>query len=435
MAQKPAVHIELRGEGWAVVREGNKRATSTHPTQSEAAEKGRNLARRDKSEFFLHAQDGQIREHRDYREEQSSGDEGLVDTVSETLGTVTDVVGGTTGAAAQSAGGARQEMETETTEDREVDQDDGVADAASGSESSGQESGEEEEMRGSTEDERGEPLGAPEERYANYGIFDQHGERIGPLSDLFVDENDEPEYVGVEMGLAGNRSVLVPVEAITVDDRQRRLVVSHPRSLVETAPSLGYEDEVTPELERQARVHYGLDTDRRAGSGALDAGAAGPAEARSADLASDLSSNDEDDVRVRRSEEEIRVETREREAGEMRVRKRVRTESERLTVPKERVEVTVERVPVEGTGSEADDAATAPQIEEEEIVVPVVEEEIVVEKRPVVKEEIHIRKQVVEDVEVIEEDIRREEVEIDDQTGRDSGSNTDPTESTERDDR
>jgi hypothetical protein len=47
MAQKPAVHIELRGEGWAVVREGNTGATSTHPTQSEAAERGRVLARRD----------------------------------------------------------------------------------------------------------------------------------------------------------------------------------------------------------------------------------------------------------------------------------------------------------------------------------------------------------------------------------------------------
>ena len=72
MAHKPAVHIEFRGEGWAVVREGNERATSTHPTQSEAAETGRDLARRDKSEFFLHAQDGQIREHRDYRDEQPS---------------------------------------------------------------------------------------------------------------------------------------------------------------------------------------------------------------------------------------------------------------------------------------------------------------------------------------------------------------------------
>jgi stress response protein YsnF len=40
----------------------------------------------------------------------------------------------------------------------------------------------------------------------------------------------------------------------------------------------------------------------------------------------------------------------------------------------------------------------------------------VVEKRLVAKEEIRIRKDVVEDTEVVEEDVRREEVEIDDQT-------------------
>src|SRR5215217_2109064 len=94
MVQKPAVHIELREEGWAVVREGNKRATSTHATQSEAAESGRDLARRDRTEFFLHGQDGHIREHRDYSEGQTSADEGIVDTVAETVGTVTDLVGG-----------------------------------------------------------------------------------------------------------------------------------------------------------------------------------------------------------------------------------------------------------------------------------------------------------------------------------------------------
>src|SRR5919112_4432603 len=427
MAQKPAVHIEFRGDGWAVVREGNKRATSIHPTQSEAAESGRDLARRDKSEFFLHAQDGQIREHRDYREGQPSADEGIVDKLSETIGTVTDVVGGTTGLTAQAAGGASQE--TESTADREEVRDDSVADATSGGEGSGRGVGE--EVRGSTGAGRTEPLGTPEERYAEYGIYDQYGERIGPLSDLFVDENDEPEYVGVETGLPRNRSVLIPAEVITVDDRLRRMVVSHPRSLVETAPSLGYEDEVTPEFERRGGGYYWVDVVGRAGSGALYTGASEPTEARSAEAAPDMSGHEEDDVRVRRSEEEIRVETREREAGEIRVRKRVHTERESLTVPKKRVEVTVERVPVEGTASEGDETASAPQIEDEEIVVPVVEEEIVVEKRPVVKEEIRIRKQVVEEVEVVEEDVRREEVEIVDDTGHDTRS----TEDSERNDR
>jgi len=409
MAKEPAVHIEPRGEGWAVVREGNTRATSVHPTQSEAAEVGRDLAREDRTEFFLHGQDGQVREHRDYGEGEAPEDQGIVEKVSET---VTDLVGDTTGVASQAVSSARQE--TEVAPDRRVGQREGRADVGSSGE------------RASEDEVRGEQIRTPEERYADYGIYDRYGERIGPLNDLFVDERDEPEYVGVGAILSENRSVLVPAEAITLDHQQRRMVVSHPRRVVETAPSLGYAEEVTPEFERRVRIHYGLETAERAGYGAYYSDPVEPADVRDVDPAPDLPEREEDDVRVRRSEEELRVETREREAGAMRVRKRVRTERQRLTVPKKRVEVTVERVPVEG-----EEAATEPQIGEEEIVVPVVEEEIVVEKRPVVKEEIRIRKQVVEEVEVVEEDVRREEVEIVDDTGHAARS----IEDTESDDR
>ncbi|MBA2442006.1 MAG: DUF2382 domain-containing protein [Rubrobacter sp.] len=118
-----------------------------------------------------------------------------------------------------------------------------------------------------------------------------------------------------------------------------------------------------------------------------------------------------DELRVQRGEEELRAETREREAGAMRVRKSVRTDHEQLRVPKRREEVDIERVPVnrESPGAE---------IGEEEVVVQVFEEEVVVSKRVVLKEEIRLRKVVVEEEEVIEEDVRREEVEIDDETGR-----------------
>ena len=120
---------------------------------------------------------------------------------------------------------------------------------------------------------------------------------------------------------------------------------------------------------------------------------------------------DEDEIRVQRSEEELRTGTREREAGEVGVRKSVRTEREQVRVPKRREEVSVERVPVdeEGTGAEIGD---------DEVSVPVVEEEVVVDKRPVVKEEIRVRKDVVQDEEVVEEDVRKEEVDVEDATER-----------------
>src|SRR5215207_7409317 len=68
MAKRSPVHVEPREKGWAVVREGNERATSVHSTQAEAAKEGRNIARRNETEFFLHAQDESIREHSNYGE-------------------------------------------------------------------------------------------------------------------------------------------------------------------------------------------------------------------------------------------------------------------------------------------------------------------------------------------------------------------------------
>ncbi len=136
----------------------------------------------------------------------------------------------------------------------------------------------------------------------------------------------------------------------------------------------------------------------------------GPREEGVADQSgSDLA--DEDELRVQRTEEELRAGTREREAGQLNVRKRVRTDRESIEVPTRHEEVSVERVPVD---SETTDA----QIGDDEVRVPVTEEEVVVEKRPVAKEEIRIRKDVVEDTEVVEEDVRREEVDIDDETTR-----------------
>src|SRR5215203_1117774 len=135
-------------------------------------------------------------------------------------------------------------------------------------------------------------------------------------------------------------------------------------------------------------------------------------EEREEHLRSTEDLRDEDELRVQRTEEELRAGTREREAGEVRVRKDVRTDREQVRVPTRHEEVSVERVPVEGReASEAD-------IGEDEVVMPVTEEEVVVEKRPVVKEEIRVRKDAVQDEEVLEEGVRREEVDIEDATHR-----------------
>lgn len=125
----------------------------------------------------------------------------------------------------------------------------------------------------------------------------------------------------------------------------------------------------------------------------------------------------QEDLRVQRSEEEVRAGVLEREAGQVNVKKSVHTEREVVRVPRWREEVDIERVPVEGEAREAS-GATEADIGEDEVVVQVFEEEVVVTKRVVLKEEIRLRKRVAWDEEIVEVDLRKEEVEIDDSTER-----------------
>ena len=235
-----------------------------------------------------------------------------------------------------------------------------------------------------------------------YEVRDPEGEKIGKVDDLFVDEQDVPEYIGVKMGLLGlSGTTLIPAEITTVDDEREIISVSAEKEKVKDGPSFDGDQEVTPELEREVREYYGLESEE--GTERAPYGPYAETESEEDEL------RNEDELRVQRSEEELRAGTREREAGNVNVRKRVRTDRERLEVPVKHEEVHVDRVPVdeEGTGAE---------IGEDEVSVPVVEEELVVEKRPVVKEEIRLRKDVVEDEEVIEEDVRKEEIDVDDET-------------------
>ena len=285
---------------------------------------------------------------------------------------------------------------------------------------------------------RSDRFTAPEERYAGYTVYDQNGDKIGKVDDLFVDENDNPEYVGVKTGFFGLRSTLIPVDIVRVNEHRQLIEVSLPKDKVKDAPNFDDDEEITPEFEREVHSYFGLEgtradsKHRRYGpyygeqtdeaSGERHPGVAmgdtesgefrehAPGEEGVAEPEDDL--RDQDELRVQRTEEELRAGTRQREAGAVKVRKRVRTEREQLRVPKRREEVSVERVPVENR--ETSEA----EIGEDEVVMPVTEEEVVVEKHPVAKEEIRIRKDVAQEEEIVEEDVRREEVDVDDETAR-----------------
>ena len=47
---------------------------------------------------------------------------------------------------------------------------------------------------------------ALEDGFAGYTVYDSNHEKMGKVDDLFVDANDQPEYIGVKMGFRGNSS-------------------------------------------------------------------------------------------------------------------------------------------------------------------------------------------------------------------------------------
>jgi Uncharacterized protein conserved in bacteria (DUF2188) len=63
MPKQGDVHvIQGNNGGWHVRIEGTARARSIHNTQADATKAGREIARRNRSELFVHGRDGKIRE-------------------------------------------------------------------------------------------------------------------------------------------------------------------------------------------------------------------------------------------------------------------------------------------------------------------------------------------------------------------------------------
>lgn len=245
-------------------------------------------------------------------------------------------------------------------------------------------------------------------------VYSNDGEQIGKVEEVFHDiDTDQPEWIGIGTGFFSSKRVLVPVASAEV--RDDGIYVPYSKDHVGGAPDIDG-DEISQDTEAELYSYYGIEYgENRSDSGLPEGTQSGTAETRT-----DTTRTDADSETITRSEEELRAGTRQREAGQVRVRKYVETEKAQTTVPTRREEVSVERVPVsEGTTS------TEAEFSENEITVPIVEEEAVVEKRPVVKEELRISKETVTGEETVEADVRKERIDIDEE-----GSTTSSTETT-----
>jgi uncharacterized protein (TIGR02271 family) len=234
-------------------------------------------------------------------------------------------------------------------------------------------------------------------------------EKLGKIEEIYLDaETREPEWALVTTGLLGTKQTFVPLrEASRSGDA---ITVPYDKATVKDAPAIDPDGQLSQREEGTLYRHYGIEYSRSDGvtDGSYDEDAADTG-------GRDVSGPTTDDA-MTRSEEELRVGTRERESGRVRLRKYVVEDEVTQTVPVRREEIRVEREPI--TDANVEDARSGPEISSEEHEVVLHEEEPVAEKRAVPKERVRLDKDVEVDEREVSETVRKERLEVDEDAAR-----------------
>jgi sporulation protein YlmC with PRC-barrel domain len=117
-----------------------------------------------------------------------------------------------------------------------------------------------------------------EEKYENYTVYDNRGEKIGKVDDLFIDEADREEYIGVKMGFFGRKSTLIPMDIVRVNEAGKAVEVAESKDHIKNAPSFDDDEDITHEYEERIRSHFGLQSTEASSTQGAYGGYSAPGE-------------------------------------------------------------------------------------------------------------------------------------------------------------
>lgn len=230
-------------------------------------------------------------------------------------------------------------------------------------------------------------------------VLDMDGNKIGSLGDLFVDDDSgKPAWATVMTGFFGSKENFFPISLASVkgDD----IVVSVAAAQIKDAPKFDAGEILTKQEEQALYQYYQQDWN----DDSEDAAAAGQ----------DTNGPSTDNA-MTRSEEELQVGTKTEETGRVRLKKYIVTEHVTTTVPIQREEVRLVREPI--TDANRDAAMDGPELSEEEHEVILHEEVPVIGTKVVAKERVTLDKKVINEEQTVGGDIRKEQIDVDDDSG------------------
>lgn len=248
----------------------------------------------------------------------------------------------------------------------------------------------------------------------HFDVYAQDDEKVGSVHDVLVDaETGKFRYYVLDTGFwIFGKKVLLPIGLAHVSYTDKRIDVRGlTKSQVEDLPNFNDLEKLDFEQEEQVRGVYRP----MATTGTMaDSNAAVDRDSYNYEQDAALYNlNDHDHQGVKLYEERLIANKQRQKVGEVELGKRVETQTTRVSVPIEKEKVVIERTTP--TDARALDPGQANFQDGEVARMEVYEETPDIHKEAFVREEVKVKKVVDQEVVKAEEQIRREELDIDTQ--------------------
>ena len=246
-----------------------------------------------------------------------------------------------------------------------------------------------------------------EESLVGLTAVDPSGSKIGTIGDVYVDDaTNQPTWLAVNTGLFGTRVSFVPLAGAEVNGDE--VVVPFDKDVVKDAPNADADDHLDPQEEQRLYQHYNQDW-----SAGTEGWSDQASDADRGGVGRNTSGPETDDA-MTRSEEELDVNKRTRQAGTARLRKWVETEDVNITVPVRREKAKLVTEPI--TDANVDSALSGGDLTTEEHEVVLSEEVVDVDKLVVPKERVRLETESETDEVVVDEAVRKERIQMEQDT-------------------
>ena len=265
-----------------------------------------------------------------------------------------------------------------------------------------------------------------------YSVYNEREEKLGDVHEILLDDNGRFRYFVVDMGFwIFGKKVLLPVGRTRMAfDRHRVYAEGMTQDQAEALPEYHEDRDVDYHHEEQVRSTYRPTTPQTTTPQTTMPQATTPAtrptygqEDYSYDYDAELYDLDEQKHQKLKLYEERLIANKDRyKAGEVAIGKKVETETQQVSVPVEKERVVIERTTP--TDTTAVTPGTVDFREGEVARMEVYEEEANVGKQAYVREEVNIRKETEQETVTAQEQIRREELDVDVE-GQSNMGNTD----------